>query len=78
MADPATDWHPMDTAPRDGTWLRGIDAHGNECRMQFRAIHPKVPDVGQWFEGEPQQQGHWLKSKCFYPVGWQEEEQANG
>lgn len=59
----------MSEAPTDGTWIIGRNAEGAEARIQSRRIHPAV-DLQKWFVGEPESQGNWIKSSCFYPVSW--------
>jgi hypothetical protein len=65
-------YREMAEAPTDGTWVIGVDEHGREARIQMRQIHPKVPDVRRWFEGEEVTEGNWKRNVCFYPVGWRE------
>jgi len=69
MTDP---YFEMDTAPLDGTWIMGVDKTGRVARIQSRAVHPKVPSVRHWGEGETVMEGggNWERSKCFYPVAW--------
>ena len=66
-------WQPMDGAPLDGTWVRGRDKDGREARIQSRVTHPAAPDLRHWAEGEEVREGHWTRSKCFYPVEWRPE-----
>lgn len=62
----------MDKAPRDGTWIIGVDEDGREARIQSRKTHP-MADHRHWAEGEEVSEGNWIRSKCFYPVKWRPE-----
>lgn len=62
-------WRPMESAPKDGTWIIGRNEDGKEAVIQSRRVHPSI-DYQTWFEGEPEEQGNWIKSACFYPVDW--------
>lgn len=68
-----TEWQPLGSAPRDGTWIDGKNKAGEIACIQARRIHPKV-DTLAWFVGDPEQQGHWQVSKCFYPTEWRPRE----
>jgi hypothetical protein len=63
----------MASAPTDGTWIVGIDKDGMEARIQSRVTHPLCPTVRHWGDGATVMEGHWERSKCFYPVAWRPE-----
>lgn len=54
-----SNWQPIDTAPKNGTWLllRGRNAVG----------HPMIPVVAAWMPSGARHQG-WVDSGSFKPV----------
>jgi hypothetical protein len=55
----APEWQPMDTAPRNGTSVLGIDAKGRTRKIWWFAPSSRTQN---WFNCETQAK--------FYPVGW--------